>query len=171
MSHEGKKGELGNTMSFSYIGIIRTPHKTREGTPIQPPGAKGIIGKVEVDPGLTEGLKDLDGFSHLILLYHFHLSEGHELTVCPFLDKRPHGVFSTRAPRRPTPIGLSVVRLLSIEGCTLTIEGVDMVDQTPLLDIKPFVPAFDIPDGEITTGWLKQNSENAQKMKADKRFL
>jgi tRNA-Thr(GGU) m(6)t(6)A37 methyltransferase TsaA len=171
MSHEGKKGELGNTMSFSYIGIIRTPHKTREGTPIQPPGAKGIIGKIEVDPGLTEGLKDLGGFSHLILLYHFHLSEGHELTVCPFLDKRPHGVFSTRAPRRPTPIGLSVVRLLSIEGCTLTIEGVDMVDQTPLLDIKPFVPAFDIPDGEIRTGWLKQNSENAETMKADKRFL
>jgi tRNA-Thr(GGU) m(6)t(6)A37 methyltransferase TsaA len=168
---EEKKGELGNTMSFSYIGIIRTPHKTREGTPIQPPGAKGIVGKIEVDSAFIEGLKDLDGFSHLILLYHFHLSEGHELTVCPFLDKRPHGVFSTRAPRRPAPIGLSVVRLLSIEGCTLTVEGVDMVDQTPLLDIKPFVPDFDIPDGDITTGWLKQNSENAQKMKADKRFL
>jgi tRNA-Thr(GGU) m(6)t(6)A37 methyltransferase TsaA len=158
-------------MSVSYIGIIRTPHKTREGTPIQPPGAKGVIGKVEVDPAFSEGLIDLEGFSHLILIYHFHLSEGHELTVRPFLDKKPHGVFSTRAPRRPNPIGLSVVRLVSVNGCTLTVEGVDMVDQTPLLDIKPFVPEFDIPDDDIRTGWLEQNSENAQKMKADNRFL
>ena len=171
MFHKREKEESGDTMSFSYIGIIRTPHKTREGTPIQPPGAKGIIGEVEVDPAFIEGLKDLGGFSHLILLYHFHLSEGYELTVCPFLDKKPHGVFSTRAPRRPTPIGLSVVRLLSIRDCTLTVEGVDMVDQTPLLDIKPFVPDFDIPDGDIRAGWLEQNSEKAQKMKADNRFL
>ncbi|MGC9372147.1 MAG: tRNA (N6-threonylcarbamoyladenosine(37)-N6)-methyltransferase TrmO [Thermovirgaceae bacterium] len=158
-------------MSVSCIGMIRTPHKTREGTPIQPPGAKGVIGKVEVDPVFSEGLSDLEGFSHVILLYHFHLSEGHELTVRPFLDKKPHGVFSTRAPRRPTPIGLSVVRLVSVDGCTLTVEGVDMVDETPLLDIKPFVPAFDVPEGDVRTGWLEQNSSNAQKMKADKRFL
>lgn len=158
-------------MSFSYIGIIRTPHKTREGTPIQPPGAKGVIGTVEVDPAFAEGLCDLDGFSHVILLYHFHLSEGHKLTIRPFLDQSTHGVFSTRAPRRPIPIGLSVVRLVSVSGCTLTVEGVDMVDETPLLDIKPFVPAFDVPEGGVRTGWLEQNSNNAQKIKADKRFL
>ncbi len=156
---------------MSAIGIIRTPHKSREGTPIQPPGANGIIGRVELEAQFQKGLKDLEGFSHLFLLYFFHLSEGFDLSVQPFLDKTTHGIFSTRAPRRPNAIGLSVVHLLSIENGVLVVEGVDMVDKTPLLDIKPFIPDFDIPNDLIQTGWLGKSSHNAQRMKADKRFM
>lgn len=158
-------------INLSPIGVIRTPHKTREGTPIQPSGAKEVIGRVEVEAPFQKGLKDLEGFSHLFLLYYFHLSEGYDLAVKPFLDKITRGLFSTRAPRRPNAIGLSVVRLLSIEDGVLVVKGVDMVDGTPLLDIKPYVPDFDNPDGAIKTGWLRENSDNAQKTRADKRFL
>ncbi len=158
-------------IKYSAIGIIRTPHRSREGTPIQPSGARGVLGRIELYEDLREGLKDLEGFSHLILLYHFHLSEGFDLVVKPFLDRTDHGLFSTRAPRRPNAIGLSVVRLVSIEEGTLIVEDVDMVDGTPLLDVKPFVPDFDVPDCSISTGWLDNNSGKAQGMKADKRFI
>ena len=158
-------------IEISPIGVIRTPHKAREGTPIQPTGARGIIGRVELEVQFQKGLKDLEGFSHLILLYFFHLSKEYDLSVQPFLDKATHGLFATRAPRRPNAIGLSVVHLLSIENGALLVEDVDMVDGTPLLDIKPFVPGFDIPNGTIKTGWLGKNSDSAQRIKADKRFL
>lgn len=159
------------TVNFSTIGTIRTPFLSREGTPIQPSGARGVSGRVELDAAFHDGLKDLEGFSHLILLYHFHLSEGYDLSVRPFLDNSAHGLFSTRAPRRPNAIGLSVVRVISIENGVIAVEGVDMVDGTPLFDIKPFVPDFDLPEEIIRTGWLERNSGNAQKMKADKRFI
>jgi tRNA-Thr(GGU) m(6)t(6)A37 methyltransferase TsaA len=117
----------------------------------------------------VEGLKDLDGFSHIILLYHFHLSRGYSLTVKPFLDDKLHGVFATRAPKRPNPIGISIVRLLSIEGNILSIKDVDIVDGTPLLDIKPYVPEFDsIQTANI--GWLSDKVKQAQHHKADDRF-
>ncbi len=156
---------------FTAIGKIRTPFTSREGTPIQPPGGRGVLGRVEVDEAFREGIRDLEGFSHVILLYHFHLSEGFDLTVKPFLDKTARGLFATRAPRRPNAIGLSVVRLVSIEGGTLVVEGVDMLDGTPLLDIKPFVPEFDAPVGEIRTGWLEGKADKAREAKADKRFV
>ena len=159
------------SISLHPIGIIRTPHKSLEGTPIQPSGACGIRGTVEVEEPFREGLLDLKGFSHLYLLYFFHLSKGFNLTVKPFLDDAIHGVFSTRAPRRPNPIGLSVVRLLDVTEGTLHVEGVDMVDGTPLLDIKPFIPDFDLPCGEIRTGWLSGRSKNANSLRADNRFL
>ena len=157
-------------INYSAIGIIRTPHKSREGTPVQPSGARGVLGRVEVDEAFKDGLNDLEGFSHLILLYHFHLSEGFKLTVKPFLDQAVHGLFSTRAPRRPNAIGLSVVGLLSITEGVLVVEGVDMLDGTPLLDIKPFVPEFDAPAGEVRTGWLEGKADKAREARADKRF-
>jgi len=151
------------------IGIIRSPYKETEGTPIQTTGAKGVGGSVEILPECAEGLKDLDGFSHIILIYHFHLSKGCALTVRPFLDDTPRGVFATRAPKRPNAIGISVVRLVKIEGTTLHIEDVDIVDCTPLLDIKPYVPEFDAKAAE-RTGWLAGKAEKAAETDADKRF-
>ena len=124
-------------ISLVPIGIIRTPHKNLEGMPIQPSGAEGILGTVEVEESFREGLLDLDGFSHIYLLYFFHLSKSFNLVVKPFLDNTPHGVFATRAPKRPNPIGISVVSLLGVDDRTLRVEGVDMADGTPLLDIKP----------------------------------
>jgi tRNA-Thr(GGU) m(6)t(6)A37 methyltransferase TsaA len=154
---------------FRPIGIIRSPYKETEGTPIQTTGAKGVGGRVEISPEWTEGLKDLEGFSHIILIYHFHLSEGYSLTVKPFLDDAPRGVFATRAPKRPNAIGFSVVKLLKIEGATLHIEEVDVVDSTPLLDIKPYVPEFDAKEAK-RIGWLSGKAEKAAKTGADERF-
>jgi tRNA (adenine37-N6)-methyltransferase len=116
--------------------------------------AKGIEGQIELDPSLAPGLKDLEGFSHLILLYHFHRTEGYDLLARPFLDSDLHGVFAIRTPRRPNPIGLSVVRLLGIEGNVLRISDVDILDGTPILDIKPYVPEFDHREG-ARIGWLE----------------
>jgi tRNA-Thr(GGU) m(6)t(6)A37 methyltransferase TsaA len=137
--------------------------------PIQPAGASGVTGTIEIDPRYREGLADLDGFSHIILIYHFHLSEGYALLVKPFLDENLRGVFSTRAPRRPNPLGLSVVRLVKVEGSTLYVENMDIVDGTPLLDIKPYVPDLD----GITaarTGWLSGKAARALDAKSDERF-
>ena len=151
------------------IGIIRSPYKETEGTPIQTTGAKGVGGTAEIVSECAEGLRDLEGFSHIILIYHFHLSKGYSLTVKPFLDDTPRGVFATRAPKRPNAIGISVVRLVKIEGTTLHIEDVDIVDSTPLLDIKPYVPEFDAKEAE-RTGWLAGRAEKAAETDADERF-
>ena len=134
---------------YQPIGIIHSPFATPPGAPIQPPAAHAIPGTVVIFPEYQEGLQDLEGFSHLFLIYHFHLSRPYTLKVKPFLDATTRGVFATRAPARPNPIGLSVVRLERIEGNTLFIVDVDIVDGTPLLDIKPYVPAFDAqPQGQ-----------------------
>jgi tRNA-Thr(GGU) m(6)t(6)A37 methyltransferase TsaA len=110
---------------------------------------------VELDPAYEEGLADLDGFSHVILLFGLHRSTGYQLTVTPRLDPAPRGLFATRSPRRPNPIGMTVVRLLAVEGCRLRVQGVDMLDGTPLLDIKPYVSRFDGPSG-ARAGWLEK---------------
>jgi len=154
---------------FKTIGIIHSPFNEPQGTPIQPTGAKGIDGTVEVNPKYVEGLKDIEGFSHIILLYHFHLSHEGSLIVTPFMDDKLHGVFATRAPARPNSIGISVVRLVSVEKNVLHIQDVDIVDGTPLLDIKPYVPGFDIREVE-KTGWLKKNIHKLSKTKDDERF-
>ena len=155
---------------FQSIGIIHSPFKDIKGMPIQPPGAAGIRGTVELLPEFAEGLKDLDGFSHIILIYHFHQVRESNLTVVPFLDPKPHGVFATRAPKRPNPIGLSVVRLLSIDRNTLHIENVDILDGTPLLDIKPYVPEFD-DHPAARVGWLEHSKGAVQNTRSDDRFL
>lgn len=156
-------------IAFNPIGIIHSPFKDTKGMPIQPSGAKGITGTIVMQKEYVEGLKNLDGFSHIILIYHFHLSTGYSLIVKPFLDDALHGVFATRAPKRPNPLGISIVRLLKIEGNILSIENVDIVDGTPLLDIKPYVPEFDGIQAE-KIGWLSQKVKNAHQHKADDRF-
>jgi tRNA-Thr(GGU) m(6)t(6)A37 methyltransferase TsaA len=112
---------------------------------------------VEVYSEFSAGLQDIDGFSHLHLLYAFHYSDGYALRVKPFLDDQPRGLFATRHPRRPNPLGLSVVQLLQRNGNLLEVEGVDMFDGTPLLDIKPYVPDFDIRT-DVRTGWYATRS-------------
>jgi len=158
-----------NSITFKPIGVIHSPFKDLKGMPIQPSGAKGVVGRAEIFPEFAAGLKDVDGFSHLALLYHFHLSDGFSLEVKPFLDDTLRGVFATRAPRRPNAIGFSVVRLVKVEGNTLHIEDVDIVDGTPLLDIKPFVPEFDNRESE-KIGWLSKKAVDAYKKRSDNRF-
>lgn len=154
---------------YMPIGIVRSPFKQIGGMPVQPEGARGVSGTIEMDPAYVSGLKDLGGFSHLILLYHFHLSEGYSLVVKPFLDDIHHGVFATRAPRRPNSIGISVVRLTGVEGHILHIEDVDIVDGTPLLDIKPYVPELDAHRAE-KIGWFEGRVQRVGETRADERF-
>ena len=154
---------------YHPIGIIHSPFKKPKGTPIQASCAKDKQGMIEIFPEYVQGLKDIEGFSHIILIYHFHLCKDISLIVKPFLDDRPHGVFSTRAPARPNPIGLSIVRLTSVEGKRLFVQDLDIVDGTYLLDIKPFVPAFDLRNAE-RIGWLAKNVERLNGMKDDGRF-
>ena len=160
--------KIGNIV-YRPIGIIHTPFKELENMPIQPSGAAGVRGTVELFPEFADGLKDLDGFSHLILLYHFHQSRGHKLIVTPFLDSEPRGVFATRAPKRPNPIGLSIVRLVRIRGSTLDIENMDILDGTPLLDVKPYVPEFDYQE-DCRIGWLEQVRGMVRERRSDDRF-
>ena len=154
---------------YHPIGGIRTPFSEPEGMPIQAKAAAGVRGQVEVLPAFAEGLKDLDGFSHIILLYHFHRSAETRLTVTPFFDTRPRGLFATRAPSRPNAIGLSVVKLVAVDQNLLQVENVDMLDATPLLDIKPYVPQFDCWDVQ-RIGWLEAAGERSGDKKADGRF-
>jgi tRNA-Thr(GGU) m(6)t(6)A37 methyltransferase TsaA len=139
---------------FQPIGVIYSPFSDKAQTPIQPVRSQAL-GQVVVEPQYTDGLQDLEGFSHIILLYVFHHSEGYTLKVKPFLDDQWRGLFATRYPYRPNPIGLSVVRLLARKDNILDIEGVDMLNGTPLLDIKPYVPEFD----ETRTGWYETRSK------------
>jgi tRNA-Thr(GGU) m(6)t(6)A37 methyltransferase TsaA len=157
-------------MQLIPIGIIHSPFSDPIDMPIQPASALGITGKVVIEPEYQEGLKDLDGFSHIILLYNFHLSSGYKLIAKPFLDDESHGVFATRAPCRPNPIGLSVLRLEKIDGLTLHVSNIDIVDGTPLLDIKPFVPTFDCPP-DVSIGWLSDKLDHLRGSRSDDRFL
>jgi len=156
-------------IEFEPIGIIRSPFADAEGMPIQPIGAVGVKGSIEVFERFCPGLDDLNGFSHIILLYHFHRSHQFNLHVVPFLDSKPRGLFSTRAPNRPNPIGLSVVQLDKIEDNVLYIRNIDILDGTPLLDIKPYVPEFDAQK-EVRTGWFEKTGKKASSRKSDDRF-
>lgn len=156
------------TLTCTPIGVLRTPYAELKDMPIQPSGARGVEGTAEMDPAYAAGLQDLAGFSHLILLYHFHRAPAPALLVRPFLDDCERGVFATRAPCRPNAIGLSVVRLLGVEGHVLRLADVDMLDGSPLLDIKPYVPAFDAP-GDCRTGWLE--GRNGDECRSDSRFV
>ncbi len=156
-------------IAFSPIGVIHTPYGSPEGVPVQPVFSEEKTATVEVFEEFREGLKDLDGFSHIILIYCFHKSDGYALRCRPFLDTVERGLFATRAPRRPNPVGLSVVELISVDSGTLTIAAPDMVDGTPLLDIKPYIKDFDVRTN-MRSGWYEQAANKKQTV-ADKRFL
>ena len=156
-------------IKYRPIGVIHSPFKEPKGTPIQPTAAKGIGGTVQVFPEYAKGLKDIDGFSHLILIYHFHLSRGASLEAKPYMDNEVRGIFAMRGPSRPNPIGLSVVRLIKRERLTLHIQDVDIVDGTPLLDIKPYVPEFDMRE-VVKIGWLEKRVHKLPAAKDDGRF-
>jgi tRNA-Thr(GGU) m(6)t(6)A37 methyltransferase TsaA len=156
-------------VAYRPIGIMRTPFTCVRGMPIQPVGAIGVIGRLTVFPEFQEGLRDLDGFSHVILLYHLHKIEGHCLTVRPFLGDSDHGIFATRSPRRPNPIGLSVLKVRLVTDAYVELENVDILDETPVLDIKPYVPDFDVWDAD-RCGWFAGVSGNAVCVRSDSRF-
>lgn len=156
-------------MNFKPIGIVHSSFKEARGTPIQPKAGKGIEGTVEVFTEFADGLADLDGFSHIILICYFHLAQNYKLKVIPYMDDQQRGVFSTRTPSRPNPIGISVVRLNRIENNILYIQDVDIVDGTPLLDIKPYVPEFDSKE-DIKIGWLEKRVHKLSTSKDDGRF-
>ncbi len=156
-------------IKYRPIGLVHTPFKKIEGMPIQPSGAAQIQGSVEIFPEFADGLQDIEDFSHLILLYHFHRTQASKLLVTPFLDSRSHGIFATRAPTRPNPIGLSIVRLLERVGNILQIENVDLLDGTPVLDIKPYVPEFDQHPAD-RIGWLEQARGQVRAKRSDDRF-
>jgi len=156
-------------IEFAPIGIIHSPFRSLEGMPIQPAGAAGVLGTAEIFPEYEPALQDLEGFSHIYLLYHFHRSRGFQLQVVPFLDTRLRGLFATRAPKRPNPIGLSLVKLTKVEGTVLHLENLDILDGTPLLDIKPYVPEFDRLRS-VRTGWLAEAQKRARQQRSDRRF-
>jgi tRNA-Thr(GGU) m(6)t(6)A37 methyltransferase TsaA len=139
------------------IGVIHSPFTEKDQTPIQASRSRAT-GLVEVHPEFADGLKDIEEISHIYLLYAFHQSTGYTLQVKPFLDDREHGLFATRYPRRPNPLGISIVRLLSRQGNALTVEGIDVLDGTPLLDIKPYVPDFD-HRADVRAGWYETRSK------------
>ena len=158
------------SITFTPIGTIETPFDDLKGMPIQPSGADKIQGTIIIDKEYEEGLSDLEGFSHIILLYHFHKSKGYNLMVKPFMDDQQRGLFSTRAPRRPNSIGLSIVQLIKIENNKISIQGIDVLSGTPLIDIKPYVPGFDAR--EVTKlGWLDKNYKKSESLKSDDRFI
>lgn len=156
-------------ITYRPIGVIHTPFKKPEGTPIQSVAATDTSAVVEIFPEYAEGLEDLDGFSHIILLYHFHLSAKFSLSVRPFLDHTPRGLFATRAPARPNSIGLSIVRLSGISNGELQVMDVDILDGTPLLDVKPYIPKFDVRKVN-NIGWLDSRASKVDGAKDDGRF-
>ena len=165
-----KEVKIMNEIKYKPIGVIHSSFKEPKGTPIQPAAAKSIGGTVEVFKEYAEGLKDIEGFSHIILIFHFHLSKGSTLKLKPYMDNEVHGVFATRAPSRPNSIGISIVRLVGVEENVLHIQDVDIIEGTPLLDIKPYVPEFDIRVAK-KRGWLEKNIDKLLTSKDDGRFI
>jgi tRNA-Thr(GGU) m(6)t(6)A37 methyltransferase TsaA len=165
--HHGRKAM--EAVVYQPIGLIHSPFEGVNGMPIQPSGALGVVGWVEIEPAYAEGLQDLAGFSHIILIYHFHEAGEAKLLVTPFLGKTARGVFATRAPVRPNPIGLSIVELIGMEGTKLEIRNVDVLNGTPLLDIKPYIPQMEVIE-DVRTGWLSSNVDEIRRTRADDRF-
>ncbi len=157
-------------ITFRPIGVVHSPYIRPEGTPIQGKFSPEQEASIEIFPEFSSGLEGLEGFTHIYLLYHFHLSTGYKLITAPFLDDNPRGVFSIRAPNRPNPIGLSVVRLKKIKDNIITISEVDLLEGTPILDIKPYIPEFDCHP-EASSGWVEGKvNKNRERQFADSRF-
>lgn len=157
------------SVTLPYIGVVCSPFTKLEDMPIQPVGAPDTEGTVEIRPEYQDGLKDLEGFSHIYLLYHFHKASRVLLRVTPYMDSAEHGVFATRSPLRPAHLGMSVVELLAVEGNLLRIRGLDVLDGTPVLDIKPLMPQFDGREN-VRTGWMQKDGEAVAAARSDTRF-
>ena len=155
------------------IATVESPFCNLVDMPVQPKGAKDTYATLVFKEEYQEGLKDLEGFSHVYLIYYFHKIKAPQLTVVPFNDKSntPRGVFSTRTPKHPNSLGLSVVELVKVEGNRVTIRGVDILDGTPLIDIKPYIENFDKAEGEIRSGWMKSSQEEVSQKRSDDRFV
>ncbi|HEX4986772.1 MAG TPA: tRNA (N6-threonylcarbamoyladenosine(37)-N6)-methyltransferase TrmO [Burkholderiales bacterium] len=151
------------------IGVIRSEFKSKAGMPIQTASAPDVAGELEVFEEFAAGLRDLDGFEYLILVTHMHLAAEEQLEVVPFLDTVSRGVFATRSPNRPNRICLSIVRLLSIDGRRLRFTGNDMVDGTPVIDVKPYVPAFDVRATD-RIGWFSERIDQLPGKLSDDRM-
>jgi tRNA-Thr(GGU) m(6)t(6)A37 methyltransferase TsaA len=158
-----------SALTYKPVGVVHSPFKEPKNVPIQAAASKGIAGNIEIYPEYVEGLVDLEGFSHIILLYHFHLVKDCHLMVKPFLDDKLHGVFATRSPARPNPIGISIVLLERIEGNILHIRDLDILEGTPLLDIKPYVPKFDNRK-TAKIGWFNGKIGKLDSTRDDGRF-
>ncbi|HAA53421.1 MAG TPA: tRNA (N6-threonylcarbamoyladenosine(37)-N6)-methyltransferase TrmO [Myxococcales bacterium] len=156
-------------LDIQPIGVIHSPHTSIEDMPIQPKGAVEVIGHILIDEEYVDGLKDLEGFSHIYLLYHFHKATRVETEVVPFMDTQKRGVFSTRSPLRPNHIGLSIVNVIGVKGRKIFVKGIDVLDETPLLDIKPYIAPFDAVR-ESTTGWMEGSEEDVRNKRSDDRF-
>ncbi len=160
-----------NRIELHTIGKLITPHKTIENIPVQAVGGREFTGIAELVPELAVGLKSLDGFSHMTLLFHLHKSKGYSLTVKPFMDDKVHGIFATRSPKRPSAIGMSTVKIIKVEANRVYFKGADMLDGSPLIDIKPFFAKVDNVPGAIS-GWLEnKDSDVAEKTRSDDRFM
>lgn len=156
---------------YNPIGVIHTPFHNPEDMPIQPVSRVSGLGCIEIYPEYVAGLQDLEGFSHIYLIYHFHRVRRAELLVKPFLDHEMRGIFSTRAPCRPNSLGLSLVEIVSFENNLIHVAKIDVFDKTPLLDIKPYVPQFESDYNNIRIGWLEQAKERISTQKSDDRFV
>lgn len=154
---------------YKPIGVIHTSFSSLDEMPIQPTSDASGPGVVDVFPEYADALRDLDGFSHIYLLYHLHKVRQPQLVVTPFLDNKPHGIFATRAPSRPNSIGLSLVRLIRVDHSRVHVEGADVLNETPLLDIKPYVPEFESVQ-DVRIGWLEQVRDKIHSQKSDDRF-
>ena len=161
------------TFSLQSIATVRSPFCDLVNMPVQPKGAKETYATLEFKPEYQEGLKDLDGFSHVYLIYYFHEVVKPKLSVIPFNDKThtPRGVFSTRTPMHPNGLGLSLVELVSVEDNIVTIKSVDILDGTPLLDIKPYIENFDKVEGEVRSGWMTSSEDEVRQKRSDDRFV
>jgi tRNA-Thr(GGU) m(6)t(6)A37 methyltransferase TsaA len=157
-----------NTVTYRPIGTIHSPFKENIGIPRQAAGASNIKGMIEIFDDFSEGLKDLDGFSHIVVIFHLHMVKAASLKAHPPWDGKEHGVFATRSPYRPNPIGVSVVGLESIDKNILHISGIDMADSSPVLDIKPYVPGLN-PTKDVKIGWLTGKVEGMNKSKSGDR--
>lgn len=151
-----------DAVTFRFIGVVHSEHRDAQRTPVQPFFAAGNAGRIEIFDAFADGLDDVDGFSHIHVLYWLHKAKPAALHVVPFLDTEPHGIFATRSPNRPNAIGLSVLRLVARHGTTLVVEDVDILDGTPVLDIKPYFARFDARH-DARSGWVDTVDEDAQR--------
>jgi len=147
---------MKESFTIKSIGIINTPYKEPKGIPIQGKFKRGVTGTARIFSEYKAGLKDIEGFSHVILIYRFNRSKEEKLTGRPFLEDTEHGIFAIRSPHRPNHIGFSIVKLKSVKGDTITFAEVDILDGTPLLDIKPYVKHFDSRD-KVKNGWIDKH--------------